>query len=82
MRNVNTAEKGNKVKFYIIRNWCGKWLSFENIDRFDSWDDAEEFLSLRLGDNYETYRGEYYIEELTDNTKRSKNYLDPFDPRG
>lgn len=46
---------------YIIKDWAGNLMNFGS---FDSWDDAEEFLSIRLGDDYETDRQEYYILEM------------------
>lgn len=68
------------MTFHIIRDWAGNWLAFDGRDRFPSWDDAEEFLSERLGDQYETDRGEYYIEEFTAEPRPAR-YLDPKDPR-
>lgn len=73
------------MTYFIIRDWAGNWSSFKTgnkiVDRFENWEDAEEFLCERLGDNYETDRQEYYIEEFTDNMAKSKSYLDPRDPR-
>lgn len=47
---------------YIIQDWAGN-LVFQG-KTFKDFDDAEEFLCERLGDNYETDRGEYYITEV------------------
>jgi hypothetical protein len=41
--------------------WTGK-VCFDNR-KFQSFEDAEEFLSCRLGDKYEEERQEYYIKE-------------------
>lgn len=49
-------------KPFIIQDWAGNLMDF---GRFDSFDDAEEFLCEKLGDNYETDRQEYYILEDT-----------------
>lgn len=46
---------------YIIQDWAGN-VCF-NGKEFASFDDAEEFLSEKLDDNYEEERGEYYIVE-------------------
>lgn len=47
---------------FIVVDWAGNLMDF---GRFESFDDAEEFLSIRLGDDYETDRGEYYIVKDT-----------------
>jgi hypothetical protein len=62
---------------YIIIDWASN-VCF-NATEFASFDDAEDFLSETLGDDYETDRGEYYIESglKIDSTR----YLDLFDPR-
>ena len=44
---------------WIIQDWTGKVCFFG--ETFKSFDDAEEFLSEKLDDNYEEERGEYYI---------------------
>lgn len=43
---------------WIIQDWAGNLMDF---GAFKSFDDAEEFLSEKLGDDYETDRQEYYI---------------------
>lgn len=43
---------------FAIRDWAGIEMSFGT---FETWDDAEDFLIERLGDNYETDRQEYVI---------------------
>lgn len=43
---------------YFIQDWAGNTMNF---GRFFSYDSAEEFLSERLGDAYDTNRGEYTI---------------------
>jgi len=59
-------------KKYIITDWAGNVLDFtgrfmpETVavpNQFDNADYAEDYLNGLLGDNYETDRGEYYIEE-------------------
>lgn len=64
---------------FIIQDWTGR-VCFDGRE-FASFDDAEDFLSEKLGDAYETDRGEYYIEVWSDRQSRGKRYLDPFDPR-
>lgn len=46
---------------WIIEDWAGNKVFPEKI--FKNFDDAEEFLSVFLGDDYEECRQEYYIEE-------------------
>lgn len=43
---------------YFIQDWAGNIMNF---GRFYSWNQAEEFLAKRLGDAYETDRGEYTV---------------------
>jgi len=45
---------------FIIKDWADNhmWPTMT----WPTFDDAEEFLSLTLGDDYEMDRGEYYIE--------------------
>lgn len=43
---------------WIIQDWTGNLMDF---GRFKTFEDAEEFLSIRLGDDYETDRCEYDI---------------------
>lgn len=60
---------------WFIQDWAGNRLDsydfkyrrkdlVNKLMVFGSFDDAEEWLSEKLGDNYETDRGEYYIERL------------------
>lgn len=65
-----------KHKFVII-DWASN-VCFQGTE-FNSFDEAEEFLSERLGNNYETDRGEYYIESGL--MLRESAYLDPRDVR-
>jgi hypothetical protein len=44
---------------YIIQDWAGN-ICFDG-SYFSTFDDAEAFLSERLGDTYETDRQEYFI---------------------
>jgi hypothetical protein len=46
---------------YLITDWAGN-VCFKGKG-FSSFDAAEEFLSEQLGDDYETDRQEYSIEE-------------------
>ena len=46
---------------FIIKDWAGNHL-FINPS-WESFEEAEEFLSDKLGDGYDTDRQEYYIEE-------------------
>jgi len=48
------------MRFRII-DWAGNVCFFGKT--FDDFDDAEEFLCEKLGDDYETDRQEYYITE-------------------
>lgn len=52
-----------KRKPWIIVDWAGNLMDF---GRFKTFDDAEEFLSIKLGEDYETNRDEY---EITKDTK-------------
>lgn len=52
------------MNVFIIRDWAGN-LMFSG-QSWNSWDDAEAFLTEFLGDAYETDRGEYYIQEPDD----------------
>jgi hypothetical protein len=47
---------------WVIKDWAGNLMDF---GRFKTFDDAEEFLSEKLGDGYETDRGEYEIQKDT-----------------
>lgn len=57
---------------FIIEDWAGNILDFKRKfklpqlvvpEEFESFDSAEDFLCELLGDDYETYREEYYIME-------------------
>ena len=52
-----------KQKPWIIKDWAGNLMDF---GRFETFEDAEEFLCERLDENYETDRQEY---EITKDTK-------------
>lgn len=43
---------------WVIKDWAGNLMSW---GRFESFEDAEDFLCIRLGDAYETDRCEYDI---------------------
>lgn len=45
---------------WIVLDWAGNLMDFGT---FKSFDDAEEFLCEKLGDDYETDRQEYEITE-------------------
>jgi len=47
---------------YIIKDWAGNVCFFGQ--EFETWDDAEEFLCIKLDDSYDEDRGEYYITEI------------------
>lgn len=59
-----------------ISDWAGNVCFDGKV--FKSFEDAEEFLSEFLGDDYEESRQEYEIAECA---VRQDNYLDPLDPR-
>jgi hypothetical protein len=61
---------------HIILDWAGN-VCFNAVE-FDTFDDAEAWLSEKLGDSYETDREEYYIEAKK---TRDSRYLDPNDIR-
>lgn len=61
---------------YHIYDWAGN-LCFHGVS-FDSFEDAEDWLCEKLGDDYETDRQEYYILQ---NEPRESRYLDPNDVR-
>ena len=44
---------------FIIKDWASN-VCFEEKE-FETFYDAEDFLSEKLGDDYEEDRGEYYI---------------------
>ena len=50
---------------WIIKDWAGN-LCFHDKE-FNSFNDAEEYLSEYLGDNYDEDRSEYYIVEKNSN---------------
>jgi hypothetical protein len=47
---------------YAIFDWTGAPMF--NRQQFETWEDAEEFLSEQLGEEYEEDRGEYTIRPL------------------
>jgi hypothetical protein len=50
---------------YIITDWASNEIRFNKSMRdFDTFLDAEDYLSEQLGDSYEQDRGEYYIIEI------------------
>jgi hypothetical protein len=51
--------KSNK-KTFIILDWAGNIIPTKS---FLSFDEAEEYLEKKLGNNYETDRQEYFIDE-------------------
>lgn len=65
------------MKNTIIIDWAGNICFKEKA--FSDFDDAEEFLSEYLNDNYESDRGEYEIVDKA--VTRQANYLDPRDIR-
>ncbi len=54
--------KLSKANPWIIIDWAGNLMDY---GRFCSFEDAEEFLTLRLVDNYDTDRQEYEIVKDT-----------------
>ena len=47
---------------YFIQDWAGNHITKDGVPtEFETWEDAEEFLSELLGDKFEEERGEYYI---------------------
>jgi hypothetical protein len=60
----------------VIYDWAGNLMEFGTFKDFE---DAEEFLSEKLGDDYETDRGEYVID--ADRGQRETRYLDSNDVR-
>ena len=48
---------------YFVQDWAGNHIAKKDgvPTEFESWEDAEEFLSELLGDKFEEERGEYYI---------------------
>ncbi len=53
-----------RLEEFRIEDWAGN-ICFN--ERFNDWYKAEDFLSGRLGDDYETDRGEYYILRENEN---------------
>ena len=47
---------------FHIKDWAGNICY--NGQTFNDFDDAEDFLCMELGDNYDTDRQEYYIMEI------------------
>lgn len=60
---------------YTIFDWAGNYVFQKNgfqgsghltdpMNKFETFEDAEEFLIEKLGDTYETDRGEYIIDQI------------------
>ena len=47
---------------WIIQDWAGN-VCFGGAE-FDSFDDAEEFISNQLEHDYDEFRGEFYIVNM------------------
>lgn len=47
---------------WIITDWAGNDLTYHH-GKFNSFEEAEYALDIFLGDDYETDRQEYFIEE-------------------
>lgn len=62
-QNMNNT-KLSLEKPFIIQDWAGNLMDF---GRFETFDDAEEFLCEMLDENYETDRQEYFILKDTKN---------------
>lgn len=66
----------SQKKLFTIRDWSGNYpfeankhqsavaLSGHPVITWGSFDEAEEYLTEYLGDNYDELRGEYFIEEI------------------
>ena len=50
-------------EYWIIKDWAGNTCF--NGQSFNDFDDAEDFLTSELGDNYDTDRQEYWIVNLS-----------------
>lgn len=50
---------------FVIKDWAGNLMDF---GRFETFEDAEDFLCEKLDDNYETDRQEYEIMQDTRNS--------------
>ncbi len=55
----------NIAKTWVIRDWAGNDLTYHH-GKFNDFDAAECALSVFLGDNYDTDREEYFIEQDQD----------------
>lgn len=75
--NDYEAANPSKKGAWRIIDWAGN-VKFQD-QKFDSFDDAEEFLSEKLGDEYDDERGEFDIVSVKQT--REARYLDPKDPR-
>lgn len=62
---------GEAKEKWAVKDWAGNEMDF---GEFDSFDDAEAFLSEKLGDDYETDRQEYEIVQV------ESTQLDEADP--
>lgn len=67
---AESVTEAGEGKWHIV-DWTGK-LMFDG-QKFGSFDDAEDFLSTKLGSDYETDRGEYDI--IPDKGSRETSHL-------
>lgn len=76
LRAISSPEMrrvGNpKMKKFVIEDWTGKLLFKGKV--FSSFEDAEEFLSEKLGKYYDTDRQEYEIIEIIKTKQNPKHY--------
>lgn len=85
--DVDETEVSAKSKKWTIKDWAGNYPFqkggqqgsghlFAPENSFESWEDAEDFLSEKLGDKYDSDRGEYDIVEASlKNIDKIKNSL-------
>lgn len=55
----HSMKRQNKSEVWVVYDWAGNEMF--NGAMFGTFDDAEEFLSVRLGNSYEEDRQEYEI---------------------
>ena len=63
---MNNQTKKPRQSMFKIIDWAGNEIMQKKgklwVDlSFKSFDDAEDYLAIKTGDDYETDRGEYYI---------------------
>lgn len=58
---MNTSSNESLFAYHIV-DWAGN--DCFNGQRFNDFEDAEDFLASELGDNYDTDRQEYWIVAL------------------